>query len=142
MTSNRKSWSHLFNQIENEIFISLKTTTGDMMEHGVSCAIEHFEDHFLHESVDDEGEGIFAAPVGIVQKKCRPNDVVDAAKSLRSEIEMCFEDGESILKDGKTDELTNFLQVKISELEIHRGKLEKQTHIDQFFSVTKSTPLS
>lgn len=69
--------------------------------------------------LDAEEEKIFALLKGLLQMKGCISDVVDAAKLLRSETEVSFENSESILKDGRTEKLMHLLQVKSFELDIH-----------------------
>lgn len=125
------------NDAESSLPICVAPSIGDTMDCGVACAIENFENQFLDDNQDDEEIDVLSDVAE--EKKGSLKDVVDAAKALGSEIQICFEDRESILKDGMADELMRLLLVKISALQIHCRKRAKQARIDQFVSATKSS---
>lgn len=107
----------------------MQPTVEDCMELGVECAIKNFEDQFSHDGLDDEGAIWLRNSLRRI-KKVRSLMSSERQKALRSEIEICFDDDESIPGDEKTDELMHVLQVKISEFEIDNRKRVNQKGID------------
>lgn len=94
----------LFNDMESQLPICMQPSIYNRMEYGIACSIEYLEDQFVEHNVADGDEDVATASVFVGKKKSSLSAVFDAAKALSSEIEIFFGDGESILKDGKTEE--------------------------------------
>lgn len=68
---------------------------------------------------DSHGNGSLPQDAADAQAQVRkgsPSGVVELGKEFRDDLEICFDDGESIFKDDKTENLLYLLNVKISEL--------------------------